>query len=478
MNSSPAFTTAERPQKWLALAAVGGGTFMSTVDGSIVNIALTTIQSNFGASLGQVEWVVLSYLLGIVCLLPSMGRLGDMIGRRRVYIIGLTIFTIASALCGLAWSINSLIFFRLIQAIGAAMIQSMGIALLVQAFPSTERGQAIGYNATIISAGVASGPVIGGLLLSQWDWRSIFTVNIPFGIIAIIIAMRALSNDNQRSQQRFDYVGALTLGAALVAVLYALTEGQHIGFTVPWIPVLFAVGIIGFAVFVWWELRTPAPMIDMSFFKTRDFSLGLLQTFLITLPQQFNYVLLPIFLQTVAKYDARTTSMAIIVVPIITFFLSSISGRLSDRYGPNWIAPIGIAIWTCGLILMSGLSAQPSVWDVAVRVACIAVGITLFFTPMNSSIMGSLPKERGGIANGILSVVRTMGQISGITVGAFVWTWQVNSLAGRPYEIIAEAPTAILHQGYSTTMIVGAIICAIGLIPALWRLRMAQTSTK
>lgn len=476
MLSNPAPTHPNDSRKWLALAAVGSGTFMSTVDGSIVNIALTTLQNTFSVSLGQVEWVVLAYFLGIVCLLPSMGRLGDMIGRRRVYVTGLVIFTVASALCGYAWSITSLTAFRVLQSIGAAMIQSMGIALLVQAFPSNERGRAIGYNATIISAGVASGPVLGGLLISQWDWRSIFLVNIPLGIIAVIIAMRALSNDNQRTQQRFDYVGASSLGASLIAVLYALTEGQHIGFNITWIQGLFGLGLLGFVFFVWWELRTPQPMIDMSFFKNRDFSIGLLQTFLITLPQQFNYVLLPIFLQTVAGYDARTTSMAIIVVPVIAFFLSSISGRLSDKYGPNWIAPIGVAIWTVGLILMSGLSTQPTIWDVAGRVAFIAVGITLFFTPINSSIMGSLPKERSGIANGIMSVVRTIGQISGISVGAFVWTWQVTNIGGKSYEILSDAPTAVLHQGYSNTMLVGAAICVMGIIPALFRLRKPKSA--
>lgn len=458
-------------RKWWALAAVGSGTFMSTVDGSIVNIALTTIQRSFGATLGQVEWVVLAYLLGIACLLPTMGRLGDMIGRRRVYMAGFILFAVASVLCGIAWDINSLTGFRVAQAIGAAMIQSMGVALLVQAFPSNERGLAIGYNATIISVGVASGPVIGGLLIEQFNWQSIFFVNIPVSIVGLIISQRALVDDAKRSTQRFDLVGAFSLGASLVAILYALTEGQHVGFDLPMIQGLFSAGLLGLIFFVWWELRTPAPMIDMSFFKVRDFSIGLIQTYMITLPQQFNYVLLPIFLQTVAGYDARTTGLTIIVVPIITTFLSSISGRLSDKYGPNWIAPIGVVIWTIGLVLMSGLSDKPSLWDVAARVAFIAVGITLFFTPINSSILGSLPKERSGIANGIMSVTRTMGQISGISIGALIWTWQVDSLSGQHYEIIADAPHAILHQGYSTTMLVGAAICLAGLIPALFRLR-------
>lgn len=474
MQSAPT----DSSRKWLALAAVGSGTFMSTVDGSIVNIALNTIQHDFNASLGAVEWVILTYLLGIVCLLPSMGRLGDMIGRKRVYTAGFILFTLSSALCGYAWSIEALIAFRLIQAVGAAMVQSMGAALLVQAFPSSERGRALGYNATIISVGVASGPMLGGLLISSFGWRSIFTVNIPLSLIAIAVSLWALSDDSKRSPQRFDYLGAVSLGAALVSILYSLTEGQHVGFETPLVLTTFVAGVFGLVFFIWWELRTTAPMIDLSYFKIRDFSIGLLMIYLIALPQQFNYVLLPIFLQTVAGYDTRTTGLAMIVVPITTTFLSSLSGYLSDKYGPHRIAPIAIIIWIFGLIMMSGLSATPTLWDVAVRVFFIGCGVGLFFTPINSSILGSLPKERSGIANGIMSVIRTMGQISGISIGAFVWTMQVNQLSGQHYADISQAPQAILHHGYSNTMLVAAVICALGLIPLLFRRRQAAPPTQ
>lgn len=448
---------------------------MSTVDGSIVNIALNTIQRDFNANLGAVEWVILTYLLGIVCLLPSMGRLGDMIGRKRVYTAGFVLFTVSSALCGYAWSIEALIAFRLIQAVGAAMVQSMGAALLVQAFPSSERGRALGYNATIISVGVASGPMLGGLLISSFGWRSIFTVNIPLSLIAIAVSHWALVDDSKRSPQRFDYVGAVSLGAALVSVLYSLTEGQHIGFTTPIVLATFVAGILGLVFFIWWEMHTTAPMIDLSYFKIRDFSVGLLMIYLIALPQQFNYVLLPIFLQTVGGYDTRTTGLAMIVVPITTTFLSSLSGYLSDKYGPHRVAPFAIIIWIFGLVLMSGLSANPTLWDVAIRVFFIGCGVGLFFTPINSSILGSLPKERSGVANGIMSVIRTMGQISGISIGAFVWATQVSQLGGQQYADFSQAPQAVLQQGYSNTMLVAAGICALGLIPLLFRSRSQAT---
>ncbi|MEM8534338.1 MAG: MFS transporter, partial [Chloroflexota bacterium] len=206
---------ADSNRKWWALAAVGSGVFMSTIDGSIVNIALKTLQETFQTGLNTVEWVVLSYLLTIAALLLSMGRLGDMIGKRRVYLAGFIIFTVGSALCSLAWDINSLIGFRVVQGVGAAMIQSMGAALLVSAFPANERGQALGYIGSIVAAGISVGPALGGVLIRSFGWPSIFYVNIPVGILAIILSLYALPNDRQRTTQRFDIPGAGFLAVSL-----------------------------------------------------------------------------------------------------------------------------------------------------------------------------------------------------------------------------------------------------------------------
>jgi MFS family permease len=177
----------------------------------------------------------------------------------------------------------------------------------------------------------------------------------------------------------------------------------------------------------------------------------------------------------VAGYDARTTGLAMIVVPVTTALLSSFSGYLSDKYGPHRIAPMAVVLWGFGLVLMSGLSATPTLWDVAWRVLLVGIGISLFFTPINSSILGSLPKEQGGVANGIMSVVRTMGQISGISIGAFIWTYQVNLIGGQHYNDISLAPQNILHQGYSTTMLIGAAICWSGLLLVLFRTKRPPT---
>ncbi|MFM2031435.1 MAG: hypothetical protein RLZZ297_200, partial [Chloroflexota bacterium] len=461
--------TTDYSRKWWALAAIGSGTFMSTIDGSIVNIALNTIQKTYGASLGAVEWVVLAYLLGIVCLLPSMGRLGDMIGRRRVYMAGFMLFTAASALCGFAWSLPALVGFRVLQAIGASMVQAMGIALLVQSFPPTERGRALGYNGTIIATGVAAGPVLGGLIIATLGWRSIFYVNIPFGLLALAMSYMVLEDDAKRTQQRFDYVGAALLGGSLVAILYAMTEGQHSGFGTPSTLGLIAAGFVGIAAFIWWENRIDYPMLNLRFFANRNFSLGLIAASLQALTLQFNFVLLPFFMQNVLHYDTGKTGLLMVVSPIAISIFSMVSGRLSDKIGPRWVATAGIFFLGVGLFNVSTLTATSSVWDIVVRVMFIGTGFGLFNSANTSSVLGNVPREHGGIANGVLSVVRSTGQISGVTLGAFLWSQQVFARTGQSYVDLATAPQAAVVAGFQTTMFVAACLCWLALIPTLIR---------
>jgi EmrB/QacA subfamily drug resistance transporter len=461
--------TTDYSRKWWALAAIGSGTFMSTIDGSIVNIALNTIQETYNASLGDVEWVVLAYLLGIVCLLPSMGRLGDMIGRRRVYMGGFILFTAASALCGYAWDLPALIAFRVLQAIGAAMVQAMGIALLVQAFPASERGRALGYNGTIIATGVAAGPVLGGIIIATLGWRSIFYVNIPFGILALILSYYVLADDSKRTQQRFDYIGAALLGGALVSILYSLTEGQHTGFGTPLTLVLFFGGFVGLALFIWWERRIDYPMLNLQFFSNHNFSLGLVAASLQALTLQFNFVLLPLFMQKVLNFDTGKTGLLMVVSPIAISIFSMVSGRLTDRFGPRWIATAGIFFLGLGLYRVSGLTAESDVWDIVFRVFFIGTGFGLFNSANTSSVMGNVPREHGGIANGVLSVVRSTGQIAGVTLGAFIWSTQIFAQTGQAYVDFGEAPQAALVGGFQTTMLIAACLCWLALIPTLIR---------
>jgi EmrB/QacA subfamily drug resistance transporter len=442
---------------------------MSTVDGSIVNIALKTLQDSFGAGLHEVEWVVLSYLLAIACLLPIMGRLGDMIGKRLVYLGGFVVFTVGSALCGLAWNIESMIVFRVIQALGAAMLQALGPALLVAAFPPHERGQALGYTGSIVAAGILTGPVLGGALLGVASWPAIFLVNIPIGIAAIALTLRALPDDATRTDQRFDLPGAALLGGGLFLVLLALTEGQVWGFGDARTLGAFVAGLVAMIGFVLWERRAQAPMINLSLFSSPAFSLSLLTAFLSFLAASFNFLLLPFYLQNVLGYDPQRTGLTLIASPLVLSVVSPISGRLSDRFGARWLGVAGLACMALGLISFTTLTTTSSQLDVILRLMLIGLGFGLFQSPNNSMIMGSAPRSAMGVAGSLLAVMRTLGQTTGVAIAGAVWAAQVAAAAGRSFDPITSAPPEALTAGLHGAMLVAAALAVIGIPPTLLR---------
>ncbi len=456
-------------RKWWALAAVGSGTFMATVDGSIVNIALKTLQDAFQAELSSVEWVVLSYLLTITCLLPSMGRLGDMIGKRSVYVAGFVVFTAGSALCGLAWNIESMVAFRIVQAIGAALIQAVGPGLLVTAFPANERGQALGYIGTIVAAGISAGPVIGGLLLRYASWPSIFYVNVPIGIAAIFLALRALPNDQKLSEQRFDIPGAGFLGGGLLLILFALTEGQHWGFSDARTIGMLGTGLLGMGLFVWWEQRTSNPMISISLFANRSFSLSLMAAFMVFLAMSFNFLLLPFFLQNALHFDPQQTGLTLIASPLVLSLTAPISGRISDRIGTRWIAVAGLIIITLGLLSMTTITIASSQLEIAARMGLIGAGMGLFQSPNNSNIMGNVPRSALGIAGSLQAVMRNMGSTAGVALAGAIWATRVNSAADQVYNPVTSAPVGALASGFHDAMLVAGILAALAIIPTLTR---------
>lgn len=456
-------------RKWWVLAAVGSGVFMSTIDGSIVNIALKTLQDTFNTSLSAVEWVVLAYLLVITSLMLSMGRLGDMIGKRVVYITGFVIFTIGSALCSLSWSIDALVAFRALQAIGAAMIQAVGAAILVVAFPPNQRGQVLGFIGTIVAAGISVGPVVGGFLLRQVGWPSIFYINIPIGVMATILALRVIPDDRRRSEQRFDIPGAGMLAGGLLLALIGLTEGQHWGFDDPRTLGLIAGGLAVLGGFVWWENRTPAPMIDLRLFSNRTFSLSLMAAFGVFVALAFNLLLMPYYLQEALGYDPQRAGVTLIALPLVLSVVAPISGSLSDRIGTRWLSVAGLLITITGLLSLTTLTTQSTQLEVVARLALLGVGIGSFQSPNNSTVMGSAPRHALGVAGSLMSVMRTMGQTAGIALAGAIWATRVIAEAGQRYDPVTSAPPEALVAGLHDAMLVAAALAALALVPSFLR---------
>lgn len=457
-------------KKWYVLASVGTGILLATIDGSIVNVALPTLAREFQADFAVVEWVLLGYLLTVTTLMLSMGRLADMVGKKGIYTAGFVVFTVGSVLCGLAPTIYWLIGFRILQAFGAAMMFALGIAIITEAFPGSERGKAMGIAGTIVTVGIVSGPVLGGLIIEALSWHWIFFVNIPVGIVGTWMAMQYIPAVKPPGGQTFDYVGGALLFVSLLSLMLALTIGQHQGFTQPYILALFATWIITLVAFLGVEWHTPQPMIELSLFRNRLFSINLITGFLSFVAIGGVFLLMPFYLENMQGFDTRTTGLLLASMPITMGIASPISGILSDRFGPRLIIVIGLLTMVAGYYGVSTLTESTPIWIYILIFVPIGVGIGIFQSPNNSAVMGAVAKERLGIASGLLSITRTLGQVVGIaTIGA-IWSSRTFMYASNELTSATEATIMAQVRGLQETFIAVTVLMMVALGLGIWAL--------
>ena len=458
-------------RKWYVMAAVAMGVFLATIDGSIVNVALPTLVRAFGTEFPIVQWVVLAYLLAVTTLMLSVGRLGDMFGKKPPYLAGFVVFTLGSVLCGLSPTVYWLIGFRVLQAVGAAMLMALGMAIVTEAFPPAERGKALGISGSMVSIGIVVGPVLGGLLIGALSWHWIFFVNLPVGIVGTWMVIRFVPAVQPPGGQRFDYLGAATLFVSLLALMMALTLGQRVGFGTPGILALFAAWLISLAAFVTIELKSQHPMIDLSLFKNRLFDINLITGFIIFVCMAGTILLMPFYLENVLGYDPQSVGFLLAIVPVAVGVTAPISGALSDRLGTRPITVIGLAMLLGGFLAVSTLSTETTAVGYVLRFLPIGMGIGIFQSPNNSAVMGSVPRTRLGVASGLLSVTRTLGQSTGIAALGALWASRVAFRAGSALPAGAtEAPAAAQVAGLNDTFGVAVILIGLALLLALWGL--------
>ena len=455
-------------RKWYVMAAVAMGIFLATIDGSIVNVALPTLEHELHADFSTVQWVVLAYLLTLTTLLLGIGRLADMIGKKPLYTVGFVVFTIGSVLCGLSPSIEWLIGFRALQAIGSAMILALGPAIITEAFPPSERGRALGLSGSIVSIGIVVGPTLGGLILSAASWHWIFFVNLPIGVAGTWMVLRFLPSFKPKGRQSFDVPGALALFAALLALLLALTLGQTLGFGDTRTLLLFAGAAIFIAAFVTIELRAAQPLIDLRLFRNRLFSVNLITGFVTFVAIAGSTFLVPFYLQNVLRYDTRDIGVLLAVVPVAMGVIAPLSGALSDRFGARPITVTGLAMLLIGYVAVSTLDEATSALGYLLRFLPIGVGMGIFQSPNNSAIMGTAPRERLGIVSGLLAITRTFGQTAGIAVIGAAWATAVTTRAG--VSTATAAPPAAQVAALHDTIAGVAVAVAGALALSVWGL--------
>ncbi len=446
--------------KWKAMFTVWIGIFMATLDGSIVNVALPTLTEYFKTDITTIEWVVMAYLLTITSLLLSLGRISDMAGRKMIFAGGLAIFTIGSGLCAISASENQLIFYRVVQGIGAAMLMATGIAIITHAFPPRERGKAMGLIGTVVAIGSMAGPVAGGFLIENVGWQSIFYINIPIGIFGTAMALSVLRKDETTSGQTFDIPGALALFISLMSLLLALSQGQESGWLSGYIITLFILSIIFIIIFIMIETKAVHPVMELSNFRNRPFAAANISA-LISFTALYNVILLmPFFLQNELKYSPEQVGIVFLAVPLVMSVVSPVSGWLSDRTNSYVLSSIGVGISSVSILWLGYLTPASGSIDVVLRLALLGLGMGLFQAPNNSIIMGALPKEKIGIAAGTLGTMRNMGMVIGIAVSGAVFSSR--------YVYYGNVGSSFL-PAFRDTYTVSAIICGIAMLTSLVR---------
>jgi EmrB/QacA subfamily drug resistance transporter len=463
-------STVDYSRKWYVMAAVAMGIFLATIDGSIVNVALPTLVRNLDADFATVQWVVLAYLLTLATLLLSMGRLGDMIGKKPIYSAGFVVFTLGSVLCGLSPSVYWLIAFRVVQAVGASMVFALGTAIVTEAFPPSERGRALGLGGTIVSVGIVVGPTLGGLIIDALSWHWIFFVNLPVGLVGTAMAVRFVPALRPSGRQRFDLPGAITLFLCVFSLLLALTLGQGLGFGDARVLLLFAAGLILVTAFVAIERRADQPMIDLRLFQNRLFSVNLITGLATFVSMGGTMILIPFFLENVLGYGTRQVGLLMATVPLALGIVAPASGALSDRVGTRPITVVGLASMLAGFYAMSTLDPSTGTLGYVLRFLPVGIGMGIFQSPNNSAVMGAVPRARLGIASGLLSITRTLGQTTGISVLGALWASRVVFHAGLAPGGggATDASPAAQVSGLHDTFYVVIVILALALILAIW----------
>lgn len=452
------------------MAAIAVSTILATIDVSIVNVAFPTLVQALDTSFNIIQWVALGYLLTIATLTMSMGRLGDVVGKKKLFVAGFAIFTIASALCGFAPDVAWLIGFRVLQAVGAVLILALGAAILVEAFPPNERGKALGWIGTAVSVGIVSGPVIGGLLISMFDWRAIFFVNIPVGIIGTYLSVRHIPNTLPAKTERFDIPGALLLSLALFSLSLALTLGQDLGFGSPLIVTSFVVAAVAAVAFVFVELRAPSPMLQLRLFRNPMLTVSVTSGFLAFVCLSATFFLLPFYLEGVLGYEVGTVGLLLGVAPLLMGLVSPISGNLSDHFGIRRLTLLGLVLIALTYYGFSTIDVDSTAIHYLLLAVPLGIGLGLFNSPNNSAIMGSVPAEYMGIGGGLLTITRLLGQISGIAVLGSVWAASVATSAGGvlPGSGAAGASPEAQVAGLHTTFVIAGVIITVAVAISFW----------
>ena len=412
---------------WLVLIVLCAAIFMLLLDTTIVNVAQQEIKEGLNADLSQIQWVLDSYILTYAVLLLSFGRMGDVLGRKKLFIFGMGLFTAASALCGASgWlgdfigvsGVNALIFARVLQGLGGAFMMPQTLSLITVAFPPEKRGAAMGIWGGVVALGAVVGPIVGGLIVTNYAWEWVFLINIPVGVAAILATLAIVPESvDPLASRRLDWGGLVLSGSGIFAIVYALIEGGHAGWTDPTILTLVAVGIVLLITFVWWERRAADPMMKLELFAQRNFWVGNVIALAIAFGMLGIFFPMTLFLQGALGFSPIRAGLTMTPMSIMILIAAPLAGRMTDKIGARWILVSGLSLVTGGIwFIISRIDVDTTWRSLLPALVVTGTGMGMTFAPMTAAVMAAVPPRIAGSASGILNTTRNIGQVLGIAV--------------------------------------------------------------
>ena len=456
--------------KWLTMVTVGTGILASTLDGSILNLAYPALTEAFNTEPSTVLWVTVAFLLISASLALPLGTVGDMVGRKRLYISGCLVFTLGLALVSVSQNIGQMIAFRIVQGVGQGMMVATGNALIIGAFPDTERGKALGIIGALVGVGLASGPLVGGVILEFLGWRALFWTRLPVGMLVLIIAPLVLRSDSRvEKAQEFDYLGTIALMVGLSALLLFINRAPLDGAS----KLVLLLGVtsgIGLCTFVFIERKAVVPLFELSLLRQRLFSMAVTSSLFQFVAQAAFMFLMPFYLLQGLGMKPSEAGPVLMTLQVTRLVISPISGILSDRFESRTIATIGLGIMCIGYLLLLRLDETSSLVHIVTGLILAGSGSAMFLPPNNSIVMGSVPRDRLGMASAIIAVVRQVGISFGITVMGTVYSLQ--ELAHRTAlasaglsdgEVVEKAVILGYRDGFTIAIlfVIAAVFCSV-----------------
>lgn len=494
-----------KPNKYMVLFTVCIGTILSGYVSSSINIALPNIMQAFNFTMDSVVWVSLSYMLPYGSMLPIMGKLGDQFGRKKMYIAGVSIFTLATLLVGLAWSSTSIIIFRVLQGVGAGLLFPNAMAIVSDAFPASERGQALGLWGALAASGSALGPTIGGYIIEYLNWRILFYSIIPVSILGLVLSIYVLEESSiSADAPKIDYLGGMLIVISLGSLLLALNQGSKEGWTSFYIVSILIVTVLSMIIFIYVENKLKYPLVELSLFRNTTFTVSNIVGFLSLMAMYGGMFLLPFYLRNILGYTAIKAGISLLPLVGAMILLAPLGGKLADTMGSKIPASIGMAVITLALYSFHVLDERTAYVNIAWRLVLMGIGLALTMSPLSNGVMGTLPKDKVGVGAGVFNLFKNIGGSVGVAImGTMLTNRQefhnqilinyVTPSSDMTMEVLTTLTNGFMHNGLAavqaqaaalTTMqgmvakqasviafqdvfLITALLCALGIIPAL-----------